>query len=58
MSQGVGRKRRIMLAGGKPSHSLRVEILEYESLALTEGYMVTLQHMLKEAGHTPFFSNN
>ena len=55
-NQGAGRKRRITLNGGRNARPLQVAIFNHEPMALTEGYMVELQHLLKEAGHHAFFS--
>jgi len=55
-NQGVGRRRRILAPPGdlRP-HRLRIAILDYEPLVLTEAYAVELQHLLLAAGHRPFF---
>ena len=56
VAQGAGRRRRIVLSAGETVRPLRVAILNYEPPALTEGYVVELQHLLAEAGHTAFFT--
>ena len=53
--QGVGRKRRIMVPDGKMVSPLRVALLKYDPLSHAAGYMIDLQHLLAEAGHTAFF---
>lgn len=55
-SQGPGRRRRIVAGKNVSSPSLRIAILTFEPLALTEGYVVQLQHLLAEAGHSAFFA--
>ena len=54
--QGAGRKRRILAPADKGARPLRIALLDYEPLALTEGYKIELQHLLMEAGHTAFFT--
>ena len=55
VSQGPGRRRRIVLPyEGTPAPSLRIAILEYDTAALGEDYMVDLMHRLKNAGHHAF----
>lgn len=56
--QGVGRRRRITAADAKVERPLRVAILDLEppALALAEGYMAELLHLLSEAGHSVFFA--
>jgi DNA-binding LacI/PurR family transcriptional regulator/biotin operon repressor len=56
VGQGPGRMRLIVSPDEKSARSLRVAILNYEPLELTEGYMVDLQHLLVEAGHAAFFA--
>jgi len=56
--QGVGRARLVRRPRGrKARRPLRVAILDYEPLALTEGYIVELQHLLMEIGHAAFFTD-
>ena len=55
-SQGVGRKRRIVVPEGRMVCPLRVALLKYDPLSLAEGYMIELQHLLAAAGHTAFFA--
>jgi len=45
-----------MPAGGMAERRLRVAILDYEPLALTEGYIFELLHLLEEAGHAAFLA--
>jgi DNA-binding LacI/PurR family transcriptional regulator len=52
LSQGVGRRRRILRAGGIAPPSLRVAILMNEVADRKLDYMVELQHELVAAGHT------
>jgi DNA-binding LacI/PurR family transcriptional regulator len=54
--QGAGRKRRIILAAGERARPLRVAILNFEPMVFTEGYIIELQHLLVEAGHSAFFA--
>ena len=55
--QGPRRRSRIVMpAGGAAGRLLRVAILDYEPLEMTEGYIIELQHLLQAAGHTAFFS--
>ena len=35
---------------------LRVAMLNYEPLDLTQGYMIELHHLLTAAGHSAFFT--
>lgn len=49
-NQGQGRKRRIVPPKGSAMRLMRIAILEYDSTARTEGYMVALQHLLLAAG--------
>ena len=55
--QGAGRRRRIVAPAGTDTRPLRIALLDYEPLALTEGYKIELQHLLMEAGHTAFFTS-
>ncbi len=54
--QGTGRRRRITVADDKAAHPLRVAILDYEPIALTEGYIFECQRLLEEAGIRPFYA--
>jgi DNA-binding LacI/PurR family transcriptional regulator/biotin operon repressor len=56
VGQGVGRRRQIVLPERSLSRPLRIALLDYEPVASTEGYVVELQHLLTEAGHTAFFT--
>jgi DNA-binding LacI/PurR family transcriptional regulator len=57
-AQGRGQRRRITLPkGGTARRPLRIAILNHDPLALTEGYIIELQHLLQEAGFTAFFSD-
>lgn len=54
VSQGVGRRRRIVIPeGGKPP-SLRIAVLYYEPEGRSDNYMVGLRHLLGDAGHAVF----
>ena len=55
--QGPRRRSRIVgSAGGMAGRRLRLAILDYEPLALTEGYILELQHLLQGAGHSAIFA--
>jgi DNA-binding LacI/PurR family transcriptional regulator/biotin operon repressor len=54
LPQGAGRRRRIMTPNALNSHSLRVAVLDYEPATRSENYMVSLLHLLTEAGHVAF----
>jgi DNA-binding LacI/PurR family transcriptional regulator len=59
--QGAGRRRQIAVPesgtpGGPAVRRLRIAILTHDPLALTEGYIIELQHLLQEAGFTAFFA--
>lgn len=56
-SQGPGRRRRIVSGKDVPTPSLKVAILTFEPLAMTEGYLVEMQHRFNEAGHSAFFTS-
>ena len=57
VNQGRRRGRLIDLQGGDgPRTGLRVAIQLHEPLALSESYIVELQHLLQEAGFTAFFT--
>jgi DNA-binding LacI/PurR family transcriptional regulator len=56
VSQGAGLPRKIVLPENHAPPVLRVGILDYEPLALTEGWMTEAQHLLLEAGHEAFFA--
>ena len=55
--QGPGRRRRIAVPDDQAAQPLRVAILDHDppALALAEGYMAELLHLLGEAGHRVFF---
>ena len=56
VSQGPGRRRRIVLAAGRVrQRPLRVAILPGDSADRRVDYMVELQHQLLEAGHAAFY---
>jgi LacI family transcriptional regulator len=57
--QGAGRRRRIALPIVKAARPLRVAILDHDppALALAEGYVAELLHLLGEAGHSVFFAD-
>ena len=55
--QGPGRRRRITLPEEIDSPSQRVAILAYEPRDELVGYLNELEHLLSEAGHTPFFTS-
>jgi DNA-binding LacI/PurR family transcriptional regulator len=57
VAQGAGRRRRITLTEGIRPASLRIGILAHEPLALAEGYIIELQHLLQEAGFSAFYSD-
>jgi hypothetical protein len=57
VGQGQGRKRQIVLPGGKAARPLRIAMLNYDPVASADGYIVELQHLLVEAGHTAFFTD-
>ena len=54
VGQGAGRKRRIVPPKNLTPPALRLAILDYEPLHETEAYMAELQHLLRQAGHSPF----
>jgi DNA-binding LacI/PurR family transcriptional regulator/DNA-binding transcriptional regulator YhcF (GntR family) len=57
ISQGPGRARLISLPHAlKADNRLKIAILDYDQLGLTEGYTVEAQHRLNEAGHQAFFT--
>lgn len=61
LGQGPRRRRRVAeqsAADGVAARRLRVAILLYDPMALTDGYMIELQHILTEAGHTAFFAES
>lgn len=57
-SQGVGRRRRIVLKDKHSPPALRVKILTYEECDRQLFYMVELQHRLIEAGHVASFASD
>jgi len=56
-SQGPGRRRRIVAGKNSFSPSLKLAILTFEPLAMTESYITELQHQLNGAGHSAFFAS-
>ncbi|MFN7343466.1 MAG: hypothetical protein ACK5TA_09030, partial [bacterium] len=46
VSQGLGRKRLIASPDPKKARPMRIAILDYEPVPVTEGYTVELQYML------------
>jgi len=54
--QGAGRKRRIVLPHVNALRPLRVALLDYDPLSLTEGCMSEVQHLLATAGHSASFA--
>ncbi len=55
--QGPGRARLIRLPHApKPDSPLKIAILDYEPLGVTESYAIEVQHRLEEAGHKAFFT--
>jgi len=57
VSQGPGRRRRIVADMNSSLPSLKVAILTFDPLAMTEGYIIEMQHQLNEAGHSAFFAS-
>ncbi|MFN4872365.1 MAG: GntR family transcriptional regulator, partial [Akkermansiaceae bacterium] len=56
VSQGLGRKRLIASTDPKKARPMRIAILDYEPVPVTEGYTVELQYKLMEAGQVAFFT--
>ena len=56
VSQGAGRRRRIVPQKNAKRVSMRIAMLTYDPLALTEGYITDWQHRLTEAGYSAFFA--
>ena len=57
VGHGPRRKRRVGLAGGGATpRPLRIALMAYEPVDITEGYVIELRHLLMEAGHTAFFT--
>lgn len=56
VSQGPGRRSRIVIPENIRPPGLRVEIMLYEKADVTEDYIIELKHQLMEAGHSPRFS--
>jgi DNA-binding LacI/PurR family transcriptional regulator len=54
-NEGRGRQRRIVPPASTTVRPMRIAILDYDPAARNESYMVALQHLLLEAGHTAFF---
>ena len=57
VSQGAGRRRKIVNALPQRRGGLRVEILLYEESGSREDYMLELRHHLQKAGHSVSFSS-
>ena len=55
-SQGPGRRRRIVFSKNSSVSALRIAILTFDPLEQTEGYMIEMQHLLNQAGHSAFFT--
>lgn len=53
--RGIGKRRRIKVAGPSAPTSLRLAILLNEASDARVDYLVELKHRLEEAGHSPFF---
>lgn len=51
VSQGAGKRRKIVLPESGNTPGLRVALLSFDVATKTEHYIVDLQHQLKEAGH-------
>lgn len=56
VGQGPGRPRRIVAPRGDAMNSLRIGVLEFDSLSQGSDYMIDLRHRLEQAGHIPFFT--
>lgn len=56
VSQGVGRRRRIVIPDTTAAHPLQVAVLNYEPGSRGENYMIDLLHQLADAGHNAFSS--
>jgi hypothetical protein len=57
VGQGAGLGRKIVLPDKPTPAGLRVAILDYSPPDKSEDYMIKLLHLLREAGHIPFFSD-
>ena len=54
---GRGHKRRIAARHAKGARPMRIGFMDYEQIQrTTEGYTIEVQHLLREAGHTVFFT--
>jgi DNA-binding LacI/PurR family transcriptional regulator/biotin operon repressor len=56
IGQGIGRRRRIVAADANNPRPLKIGLLDHDPIASTAGYVIELQHLLTEAGHTAFFT--
>ncbi len=52
VSQGPGRRRKILFLRDTERKQLRIAILHYDRSARTEGYLLDLQHAVEAAGHS------
>ena len=57
VSQGIGRKRKIVLPESYAPPSLRVAILDYDAPSKGSDYKIDLRHRLVEAGHVPLLAD-
>ena len=57
VSQGIGRKRKIVLPEDHAPPSLRVAVLDLDIPSQNVDYMIDLRHRLVEAEHVPFFAS-
>ncbi|MFK7909493.1 MAG: substrate-binding domain-containing protein, partial [Akkermansiaceae bacterium] len=56
IGQGPGRRRLISMQEQAPPSTLRVAILNFDSLSKFERYQIEMTHLLSEAGHYPFLT--
>jgi len=56
VAQGPGRRRRIELPENLAPPALRVAILDYEPLVLTEDWSIAMHQLLMDQGHSAFFT--
>lgn len=57
VSQGIGRKRKIVLPESYAPPSLRVAILDYDAPSMGSDYMIDLRHRLVQAGQVPLLAD-
>lgn len=57
VSQGAGRRRKIVLPENHAPPALRVAVLVFDSPTRGADYMIELRHQLEVAGHIPFFAD-